>query len=58
MKSNIAEMTQFVELAHEYDAVAVHVLKLLPAPKGTEHDETPDVSEERDAYKRALVRST
>ncbi|MBN1516157.1 SPASM domain-containing protein [Candidatus Sumerlaeota bacterium] len=57
MKSNIGEMTRFVEFAHEYDAVAVHVLKLLPAPKGTEHEESPDPAEERRCYKQSLLRA-
>ncbi|KPL12041.1 hypothetical protein AMJ85_02170, partial [candidate division BRC1 bacterium SM23_51] len=57
MRSNLTELPDFVDFAKNYGGVAVHVLKMLPTPKGLERTEQPTLEEEKAVYKRALRRA-
>ena len=57
MRSNLAELPEFVDFAGKYGAVAIHVLKMLPTPHGLEREEQPDFEAEKAAYTKALLRA-
>jgi len=54
MRSNLAELPDFVRFAKKYGGVAVHVLRMLPSPTGLEKTEQPSLEEEKAAYCEAL----
>jgi radical SAM protein with 4Fe4S-binding SPASM domain len=57
MRSNLAELPEFVDFAGKYGGVSVHVLKMLATPTGLERVERPTFEEEKAAYKKALLRA-
>lgn len=57
MRSNLAELPEFVDFARKYGATAVHVLKMFPTPGGLERQEQPPLEDEKAAYTRALLRA-
>lgn len=57
MKSNIHELPDFVDMAHRFDAVEIHVLKLLPNPAGTDKTETILLEDLQPYYREAYARA-
>jgi len=57
MRSNLAELPEFVDFAKHYGGIAIHVLKMLPTPTRLERIEQPTVEADKAAYQQALRRA-
>jgi len=57
MRTNIAEMVEFVDFARKYGGSSVEIFKMQPTPTGLEQSEAPALEEEKAWYKQALRRA-